>query len=260
MESGHDERAGEEHGERGLLRSSVRSRLCQGRTVTFRFEEIAVYARTPQLRLGHIGPLFILWLGFSVWIYVVLWKKGNEGRHPRKFILVGTFLWVRPKSLRPPDDGYKEKEEADAEQVQLEDPNAVLPEGKGLGDGDDLEGEPKQPKHSAHREVEPERNEHSAHEEPNVEEQVLEVAEARLEEPEIEVHRMAIPLANKFKAEILGGVSRMYLQLRILGYQVRQIHTDKGGEFLSSAFKQWCVARDIKLAGRREPFRRVSLG
>ena len=205
-------------------------RVCQEASAKARPHRSVVHPLAGILSLDTCGPL----------------KKGYEGRHPRKFILVGTFTWVRPKSLRPPDDGYKEKEEADAEQVELEDPESVLPEEEGLVEGDDVEVDPNQSEHSAHREVEPERHEHSAHDEPNAEEQVLEVAEERLEEPEIEVHRMAIPLANKFKAEILGGVSRMYLQLRTLGYQVRRIHTDKGGEFLSSAFKQWCVARDIK--------------
>lgn len=82
------------------------------------------------------------------------------------------------------------------------------------------------------------------------------------EMPQIEVFRMALLMASKKKEEVLKTISERYLTLRADGFVVRQIHTDRGGEFMSRQLQAWCRNRDIlrthttgsdsKLNGRAE--------
>ena len=80
--------------------------------------------------------------------------------------------------------------------------------------------------------------------------------------PQVQVYRLALPMPTKQKDEVLKTISEMYLTLRADGFVVRQIHTDRGGEFMSRKLQAWCQNRDIlrthttgsdsKLNGRAE--------
>ena len=64
-------------------------------------------------------------------------------------------------------------------------------------------------------------------------------------EPEINVFKLCIPLDSKKPAEVLRGLNSMYLQLRIDGYPVTRLHSDRGREFEGGALREWCTARSI---------------
>ena len=44
---------------------------------------------------------------------------------------------------------------------------------------------------------------------------------------------------------MLKAVSKFYLQLKAHGYEVKQLHSDHGGEFESEALQAWCEARAL---------------
>ena len=148
-----------------------------------------------------------------------------------KFILVGTFTWITGET-----GGEIEEEvhEAPADSPELAE-EVDLPLDH-AGDADDL---------------------------PVGEEDgdVLEEEEGH-DMPQVEVFRLALPMQSKAKDEVLKTISEMYLTLRSDGFVVRQIHTDRGGEFMSGKLQTWCRNRDIlrthttgsdsKLNGRAE--------
>ena len=148
-----------------------------------------------------------------------------------KFILVGTFTWIT--------GGTGE---------EIEEPVGEVPEGfPELMEEPDIQEE----------------------EADGVEELPIEDGPAEDEEegpkeemPQVEVFRLALPMQSKTKEEVLKTISEMYLTLRTDGFVVRQVHTDRGGEFMSAKLQSWCRSRDIlrthttgsdsKLNGRAE--------
>ena len=63
-----------------------------------------------------------------------------------------------------------------------------------------------------------------------------EVEEEERKEAKIEVTRLRTPIPSKRQQDVLRAIVDMYLRLRSDGYAVSQIHTDRGGEFLSDAW------------------------
>ena len=62
----------------------------------------------------------------------------------------------------------------------------------------------------------------------------------------IKTFRLAIPMATKSAPEVTRAAMEMVLQLKMDGYTVNAIHTDRGREFLSS-FRRWTSQRGIIL-------------
>ena len=56
---------------------------------------------------------------------------------------------------------------------------------------------------------------------------------------------MCVPLPSRDKNVVLRAVIDFYLRLKADGYQVSQIHTDQGGEYISDVMKEWTGQRDI---------------
>lgn len=54
-----------------------------------------------------------------------------------------------------------------------------------------------------------------------------EVIEAR-REPKVEVIHIGVPVKGKSKEDVLSGLIELYLQLRVDGFPVHTIHTDRG--------------------------------
>ena len=138
-----------------------------------------------------------------------------------KYILVATFTWL--SGQKGGDDLEQEVQPApaDAEDLPARDEEelhqgeqpadeAVHPEDMGHGD-DGLEEE----------------------------------EELEGELPQGEVHRLAVPMESKFQDVILKTISEIYLLLRTDGFVVKQLHSDRGGEFLGQSLHKWCRARDI---------------
>ena len=166
-------------------------------------------------------------------------KPGEDHEGEQKYILVGTFTWPkRPNSEEdplekddePPDlkledeeredeegDENKEEEERGEQGLTLEDRNMIYKEifGEDVTPSEESEGEVKEGRGDGFENV------------------------------EMDVFRMAVPLPAKTAREVLAGVAQMYLQLRIHGYTVKQLHTDRGSEFMSKMMKSWCLTHDI---------------
>ena len=64
-------------------------------------------------------------------------------------------------------------------------------------------------------------------------------------DPEINVYRLCIPMETKGSAEVLQAINSMFIQLRVSGYSVVRLHTDKGGEYRGNPLQRWCDARSI---------------
>ena len=62
----------------------------------------------------------------------------------------------------------------------------------------------------------------------------------------IKVFRMAVPMTSKKAPEVTKAAMELVLRLRMDGYYVNAIHTDKGREFLSS-FRRWASQRGIAI-------------
>ena len=65
------------------------------------------------------------------------------------------------------------------------------------------------------------------------------------EEVEVGATRVCIPMESKDKHVVLRTVIDLYLRLKADGYEVRQLHTDRGGEYTSKVMKDWCTQRTI---------------
>ena len=151
--------------------------------------------------------------------------KANEGAHVKKYMLVGAFTWLKPNGGR--DDPLVE---APAEDEDL----PVLEEGG--GDRDRGEPEHEVVDAAVHGEEGGARPDEAAQPEEQVEERI---------EPKLNVFRLCIPLESKKPSVVLQGLNTLYIQLRIHGYPVTRLHSDRGREFEGGGLQQWCNARSI---------------
>ena len=171
--------------------------------------------------------------------------EGEDGQ--MKYILVGAYTWLKRPNEKPVEEAEEDEE---LQMMQLED------EEVGEEDADDERADEAEERKEKERREDwlnmslEERNEELKEifgEDATSEEEdagAPEKEEVRVD-PEIEVFRLAIPLATKGAKEVLAAISQMYLQLRICGFPVRRLHTDCGGEFRGPALKSWCATRDI---------------
>ena len=165
--------------------------------------------------------------------------KGRDAEGDAKFMLTGTYTWLRPPDDRPEsevdvDPPIEVPEEEEEQWPQIEDEEEAQAEAP----------EDREAPEEIHQSEDPQ------------EAQVLEVQEEEEERqdpqeeepppaPKIEVLRVGIPLKGKGKEETLKGTIDLYLQLRSDGFPAQGIHTDGGREFVNALFKQWTLSRNI---------------
>ena len=148
-----------------------------------------------------------------------------EGGPYMKYMLVAAFTWLKPRGGEsdPADVGGEEAD--DLPQIS-EDGDPADEELRGGDELEDPQGEVLE---------EEARPQGEAGEEP---------AEERVE-PELNVFRFCIPLEKKRAPAVLQATNELYIQLRVHGYTVVRLHSDRGGEFRGKAIEQWCRTRDI---------------
>ena len=160
-------------------------------------------------------------------------------RKTAKYLLVGAFTWLAPYQG---GDDFEDLEipEVPAEAPELDDPEeAPLPE---LRDEDDVWGEVQEEREREAERKKQERQEQKANEDQPEKGGEEGEEEGEVEErktPKIVVTRLCLPIQSKRQHDVLRGIIDLYLRLRSDGYQVTQIHTDRGGEFTQEALDRW---------------------
>ena len=164
----------------------------------------------------------------------------EEDGEMMKYIVVGAFTWLKPLGgdSDPPDESLEEG----AELLQIE---------------DDGEGDPRPGQYevlAVEDRVEDVLHDGEGHPEPHRadgedgggprHERAEGVAEERIE-PEINVFRMCLAVGSKSAKVVLQAINAMHIQLRVCGYNVVRLHTDRGGEFRGEALEKWCAVRSI---------------
>ena len=71
-----------------------------------------------------------------------------------------------------------------------------------------------------------------------------EAIEEDLQDFEVQVFRMVIPMPSKKAPVVLQTAIEMILRLRANGYPIHQVHTDRGREF-RGPFQKWMRSRGI---------------
>ncbi len=154
-------------------------------------------------------------------------KQAQDGdRTVAKFLLVGAFTWMFPKTSTskeklddepdlPPDALELPEEEGDQE-----DPT------EGLEPDLEPPGElPQQRQEEEHQDGEEEKK-------------------AEEEDFEVRTFRLVAPMPSKSSSVVAQAAMEMYLRLRSEGFVIHQVHTDKGGEF-SGYFRRWVNSRGL---------------
>ena len=180
-----------------------------------------------------------------------------------KFLLVGAFTWVVPKNSPLKEDEDIQDDGAEEDLPQVEDEK---------DEEEEIEGEEKKPKRGRPRKPRPEddgadgfeemarnlggvdqeekKEPDQGHEEEDLEEGLDELKpreedekQEEREDYEVKVFRMLAPLESKRAEGVLHAVSDMILRLKADGFEVVQVHSDNGGEFVNSVMKKWMVNR-----------------
>ena len=58
-------------------------------------------------------------------------------------------------------------------------------------------------------------------------------------------YRLAVLMSSRSEREVLAALHEMYMQLRILGYPLTRLHSDRAREFTSKSVISWCRNRNI---------------
>lgn len=169
----------------------------------------------------------------------------DQGGHVARYVLVGSLTWAVPKGrtdevqdeeileeemvdIEPQkEDEEKEKEggEPVEEEPEKEDLEDEAPRG-GLSEAEEAEGRDLVLGDDGNFEIRPESQEEG------------------LEDYDIRVFRMAVPMRNKKSKEVTRTTMELVLRLCMDGYAVDRIHTDRGREF-SGHFLDWTRRRGI---------------
>ncbi len=154
-------------------------------------------------------------------------KAGDGDRSTARFLLVGAFTWMFPKTSK-----LKEKldEEPELPPDALELPEEIEDQEDPM---EDLElDSPPQDERPQQQDEE---------EEGNKEEKE---GEEDLEDFEVRTFRLVSPMPSKSSSVVAQAAMEMFLRLRAEGFVIQQVHTDKGGEF-SGYFRRWVNGRGL---------------
>ena len=208
-----------EHVRQGHVPFRRDCQVCQEAAGRSRAHHKVSHPRAGILNLDVAGPL----------------RPGNDLEEAAKFMLLGTCTWLKPRKDEKKEE--KKMEDLEDQDVAIED---LEEEGPVLEADED--------------EVEEEKNEKREEgEDEDVEKQVEEQQEEKEDQPveeerippEIEIIQVGIPLKGKTKDAVLEGIAELYLQLRIEGFPIHTIHTDRGREFVNGRVKNWMKSRGL---------------
>ena len=151
--------------------------------------------------------------------------EGRDVEDTGRFMLIGTYTWLKPTSKKEETEDSKEEEKVEEvaeekEEIQLEAEEEQQEERRVEGEEDVLV--------TLDEEVE----------EKNLEEEGV--------DPEVEVLRVGVPVPGKTKEAVMAGVIEIYLQLRSDGFPIHTIHTDQGREFVNRDLRSWMASRGIR--------------
>ena len=195
----------EEHVQRGHTPFRRDCQVCQEASAISRRHLAKSHPRAGVMSVDLAGPF----------------ARGHDVEMEAKFMLVGTYTWLLPEDAT--EDEEPEDEAEGLEEVPgLEDPGGLPEEEEGLEGAEDVSEaeEPDEPEGGA--EVDGERR-----------------------EPHVQVIHVGVPLKGKSKEDVLGGMIEIYLQLRVDGFPVHTIHTDRGREFTNQRARNWMRSRMI---------------
>ena len=196
-----------QHCEAGHVPLRRDCRVCQESSAKARPHRSVRHPLVATLSVDTAGPL----------------AMGRDVEQDARYFLCGTFTWLKPLPEKP----EKPKEDAGEELVEEDEK-----EEEGL---EDLEaGEESEEEESLQR------GEVVADEIDGVE-----VKEEERLEPEIEVFKFATPIPSKAECNILEVLNLWHIQLRVHGYEIRRLHSDRGGEFFGRGVQKWATARGI---------------
>ena len=196
----------DEHVQRGHTPFRRDCQICQEAAARGKRHMAIEHPRAGVLSLDVAGPL----------------KTGHDVEVDTKFMLIGTYTWLLPagatedKELpeeEAPDDAAPEIHEG-AEEDREEEPHV------GEGEEEVHELPPELP----------------LEDKPVPEERVS---------PRVEVIRVGVPITGKSQEAVLAGMIEIYLQLRVDGFPVHTVHTDRGREFTSSRARLWMRSRSL---------------
>ena len=140
-------------------------------------------------------------------------SKLNDDR--MRYILVGAFTWIKPVEVPVPADAIL-PEVAEAELLLEDESGDAVEEAE---EGQDPE------------EVDACLEESDGHE--------------MKEGFEMVTYRLAVPMASRNGSEVLSALHEIYMQLRIMGYPLTRLHSDRAREFISKNMTEWCRNRNV---------------
>ena len=153
------------------------------------------------------------------------YQEAYEGAQKRRYMLIGAFTWLKPVGGT--------EDPATAEEGEHE--NLPVFEGREAHAAGEPEGDrgPEQGLPELRQDRDGEGGVHPAEE---IEER---------QEPTLNVFKLCVPLESKKPGEVLRGLNQIYIQLRIHGYPVTRLHSDRGREYEGGGLDQWRNARSI---------------
>ena len=174
----------------------------------------------------------------------------------KKYMLIGAFTWVKLKNGLP--DAEAETREGEERAVEIED-DGVKFEAEGeeaVEDQDIFDDDQEAPaEHARSPEAGPRDGERGESTEDGrspgsgpqdgEKKDLTEEEKKALEDFDVETFRLAIALPSRAADVVLEAVIQMYLQLRMDGYNVRQLHSDRAREFTTRNLQRWCLNRGI---------------
>ena len=213
----------EEHVQRGHTPFRRDCQFCQEASARGRMHHKISHPKAGVMSLDVAGPF----------------HKGNDVDGQAKFMLVGTYTWIKPQQEAGEEAPSPEAEQAD--QVEDQEREDGRPEGQLE---DEEEGPQLEDPDEEQQEDEEEADMPEEEEDGRPEGQPEEAVEER-REPVIEVIRIGIPMRGKSQEVVLEGVAELYLQSRADGFPVHTMHTDRGREFVNRKMKTWLRSRGV---------------
>ena len=141
------------------------------------------------------------------------------GGHMARWFLTGVLVWRVPKDsdkMRQPPD-----EELQGEEPAIEEAREAGAEGKEEAEVQVEEGQGEQRDEERREDLE--------------------------EKTEVRIFRLALPMTTKTAREVSSTTMDMLMKLKVDGFTVAKIHTDRGHEF-SGSFRRWASSRGIILS------------
>ena len=243
-----------QHVEMGHVPMRRDCRICQEASAKARPHRQVKHPLAATLALDTAGP----------------YKLGADVDQEARYMLVGTFTWLRPRgstALEEEEEPAVEEdvegeewqfeEEKDLEQkLQDMEADARLAEEAAVEAGRSVEAlmqaleDTEDAQEAEGREVVGSPIADALDELESLEEvekkERGEIPVEEREEPEVVVFRLAAPMVSKSASLVLEVVNSWFIQLRVLGYELRRIHTDRGGEFFGQGLIKWAAARGIE--------------